>query len=377
MTQIAVAALSARVLAEMAALEGYEVVALDLFGDRDTRSAATRWLSLGEPAALRIDEVRLLAALDELAAGGAVLGWLPGGGFEGRPELLEEGARRLPLIGNDAATVRRVRDPQLFFEALAADGIAHPPIRRDWPEDARGWLLKDAAGCGGWHIRQAQRVPSRTLSATAYLQRECAGTPMSATFVANGRAAVVLGCNEQLVRTVGDWPFLYSGVIGPVPVDDAVHDAVAHAVRALVTCFGLRGLGSLDFLCDGERVEVLELNPRPPASLALYPKAGQGGPVAAHLRGCAGGELPVVERRAVLLHGNEIVFAPAALRLDEALCAWLAAEPDLHDLPCAGQACAAGDPVCSIGAEGCSPLAVREQLAQRRDALLNFLETKA
>lgn len=377
MTRLAVAALSARVLAEMAALEGFEVVALDLFGDRDTRRAAQGWYGLGEPAALRIDRERLLAALDELAAADSVQGWLPGGGFEGRPDLLEEGAQRLPLIGNDADTVRRVRDPQGFFAALEAEGIAYPPTSRCWPDDPSGWLLKDAAGSGGWHIRQAERLASRTLPATAYLQRERAGTPMSATFVANGREAVVLGCNEQLVRPLGDWPFLYSGVIGPVPVTEPVRAEIERAVRALVARFRLRGLGSLDFLLDGARVEVLELNPRPPASLTLYPRAGPGGPIAAHLAGCAGGALPAVERRPEVLHGNEIVFARVPLRLGDAMCAWLAAEPDLHDLPCAGQACAAGEPVCSVGAEGASPGAVREQLAQRRDAVLSSLETFA
>lgn len=377
MTRLAVAALSARVLAEMAAHEGFEVVALDLFGDRDTRSAAQGWHSLGAPEELRIERSRLLGALDELADGGAVQGWVAGGGFEGRPDLLEEGARRLPLIGNDARTVRQVRDPFGFFAALEEEGIAHPATSRHWPDDPRGWLLKDAAGSGGWHIRRAERLAPRTLSSTAYLQRERAGTPMSATFVANGVEAVVLGCNVQIVRALGDSPFLYCGVIGPVPVDEPVRGAIDHAVAALVRRFGLRGLGSLDFLLDGRCIEVLELNPRPPASLALYPQVGQGGPIGAHLQACAGGALPVVERRPALLHGNEIVYARAPLRLDEPRCAWLAAEPDLHDLPYAGQACAAGDPVCSVGVAGASASTVREQLAQRRDAVLSVLETMA
>ena len=64
------------------------------------------------------------------------------------------------------------------------------------------------------------------------------------------------------------------GVIGPVPVPPAVGAALQRVVREAAAEFELRGLASLDFLLDGERIDVLELNPRPPASIALYPSIG-------------------------------------------------------------------------------------------------------
>lgn len=47
MQTIAVAAISARAMAEAAASDGFKVVALDLFGDVDTRRAASRWMPIG------------------------------------------------------------------------------------------------------------------------------------------------------------------------------------------------------------------------------------------------------------------------------------------------------------------------------------------
>lgn len=376
MTRLAVAAYSARVLAEMAAVEGHEVLALDLFGDRDTRRAATHWRCIGDPAALRIDAQALLAALDEARAQGAV-GWIAGSGFDGRAELLHAGGQRLPLIGNDAATVARVRDPAAFFAALDEAGIAHPPVRRDWPADSDGWLLKDAAGSGGTHIVAAGRSSLRALTTSTYLQRERPGLPMSATFVADGRDAVVLGCNEQIVRAGQGWRFLYRGVIGPVPVPDEVLAPATQAVATLAATFGLRGLGSLDFLLDGDRLEVLELNPRPPASVVLYPRVGEAGPVEAHLRACRDGALPRVARRVATVLGSEIVFARGPLRLFDHHLAWLAAQADVHDVPAGPWTWSAGEPICSIVAEGTSAAAVRNQLAQRGDALLCSLETFA
>ena len=99
MARIAVAALSARALAEAAQRDGHEVLALDLFGDRDTRAAASLgWAGIGESQALRIDAERLLTALRGAAAQGAE-GWVCGSGFDGLPELLAQGQAILPLWG--------------------------------------------------------------------------------------------------------------------------------------------------------------------------------------------------------------------------------------------------------------------------------------
>lgn len=374
MTRLAVAACSARLLAEAAAQEGHEVVALDLFGDRDTQRAARQWRRIGDAASLRIDADALIASLSDLAGQG-VEGWIAGSGFDGRPDLLDAGAKRLPLLGNDGVTVRRVRDPQAFFAVLDAAGIAHPPVRHDWPDEPSGWLLKDAAGSGGLHIVDAAGRSAQALSPSRYLQRERPGSAMSATFVADGQGAVVLGCNEQILRPRPGRRYVFGGVCGPVPVPDAVSAQVTQALHALVAAFGVRGLGSLDFLLDGDHVEVLELNPRPPASAVLYPQLGEVGPIGAHLRACRGEGLPEAPRGPACVLGNEIVYARAPLALAGRALAWLAAQPDVHDLPMDGWSGAAGDPICSVSAQGGSGAAVRERLAQRGQALLNSLET--
>lgn len=370
MKRIAVAAISARVFAEQAAREGFEVVALDLFGDRDTRRAAAQWRSIGEASTLRIDGEQLLAALDACARSGAAQAWLYGSGLEGRPDLLAAGAELLPLIGNQADTVRRVREPGTFFDTLAAHGIAHPPVRRSAPADLRGWLVKDGADCGGAHVRRATAPIS--LGQTQYLQREIDGAPRSATFVADGRHAVVLGCNEQIVHAQADAPYLYGGLIGPLPPDAALQAQVEAALRVLVPAFGLRGLGSLDLLYDGAVAWVLEVNPRPSASVALYASRD---PLRSHLRACVDGVLPALPPgdAASAMRGTEIVYARRELTLDARAADWLAAQPDTADLP-APATFERGAPLCSVDAEGGDAVALRQHLAARREDLLRALE---
>jgi uncharacterized protein len=389
MTVLAVAALSARVLAEAASDDGFEVVALDCFGDADTRRACSQWSLLGTPGTMRIDADRLSAALRALARRGDVAGWIAGSGFDGRADLLERGAALVPLLGTRADAVRQVRDPRAFFAFLDGEGIAHPEVRATAPTDAAGWLVKDAHACGGGHIRRAASSASEhtdePVPAHRYFQREVSGTAMSATFIADGRDACVLGFNEQIVRGFGARPFVYCGVVGPVPLAPEIASRVTTTVRALARRFALRGLGSLDFLLDGSTVHILELNPRPPASLALYGKrvlaeAAPGalrGIVAAHVHACLRGELPHAPAHGAsrAVAGTEIVYAPHALQLDAAAARYLAQRAGCHDLPAAAAHFEAGEPVCSVSASGASAAQVRALLRRAREAVCESLET--
>jgi predicted ATP-grasp superfamily ATP-dependent carboligase len=373
MTVLAVAALCARMLAEAARDDGFDTVALDLFGDADTRRASSQWFSIGEPGG-RIDAARLLSTLDALSKRAGVSGWIAGSGFEGRPELLERGAALLPLIGTQADAVRRMRDPRSFFGFLDAQGIAHPQVRLTAPPDAGlpeagRWLVKDPGGCGGWHIRRAR--PDEPLRAPCYLQREVPGTPMSATFIANGGDACVLGFNQLIVRPFGTRPFVFCGAVGPLPLPTGVAHRISAAVRSIAAEFSLRGLGSLDFMLDGDDFGVLEVNPRPPASIALY---GSCGIVAAHVRACLQGELASMPARTDTVRGAEIVFAPRPLRLGEAAARRLAERAGCHDLPAGAAHFGAADPVCSVSASGADAGQVRALLDQGREVVHRILE---
>lgn len=374
MTTIAVAGLSARMMAEAASRDGFDVVALDVFGDADTRRAASAWRPIGMPGSLRIDATPLLAVLRELAARGDVAGWVAGSGFDGLPHLLSHGARLLPLIGTAACNVRRLRDPATFFAALQSHRIAHPPTSLQAPADRSGWLRKDMHSCGGWHIRDAASAPP-SIAAHRYFQRRSPGVPMSATFIGNGERALVLGINELTVRRIGAHPFVYAGAVGPVDVAPLITAQVDAALRSLVPAFGLRGLCSLDFMRDGEQFEVLEVNPRPPASMALYEGRVAGGLMAAHVAASVEGELPDAVLPLPVLRGTEIVFARHAMPIDEAAASVIAHWPGTHDLPAEGTTVGARDPLCSLGASGASAAQVRDALASARAGLLGRLES--
>jgi uncharacterized protein len=366
---LVVAALSARVLAEAAMQAGHQVLALDCFGDADTRRASLQWWPINKPGGIGIAPRRFLSALAQAAAKHGATGWVAGAGFEDQPTLLAQGAKLLPLLGMGADEVRRLRDAQAFFACLDAAHIPHPEVRWTLPADRHGWWVKAAGGCGGWHIRAASGV--RRLPAHSYVQRDAIGTPMSATLLGDGQHICLLGINRQIVQRTARHPFIYAGVVGPVAVSHRVAQQVEHIAQHLAAGMHWRGLVSLDFLLDGDDVLVLELNPRPPASLVLYP-----GALAAHLQVCSGGPVPSGPWRVDGVRGQRIVCAPRELRLNADLTQQLTRRPHLHvhDQPHAGQHFNAGDPLCSVQAQASSAHATSAALQQRHAAVLDLLE---
>ncbi len=376
MPTLIVAALSARWLAEAASREGFEVIALDVFGDVDTRRVSRLWRSIGVPGTLRIDPQALRSELTAARLQTGVIGWLAGPGFDGRSAWLAQGGSHLALLGMQPAAAQRVRDPRAFFAGLAARRIDHPPVCFEplcpAQDGAPSWLLKDARGSGGWHIGRAKpdsapaaSPPAQLPSPTHYWQREALGQPMSATWIANGRDAVVLGCNALIVEPLGQRPYVYRGAIGPVPLVPALQQRVQWIVSALAGEFGLAGLGSVDFLLHGTRIDVLEINARPPASMALYPQACTEGLIHAHLAALEG-RLPDDLQRSDTVRGTVTVFAPYAFEVDEATSAAWAAMTDCHDVPMPGARFDTGNPVCSVSATGMTMDVVRAALARKQ-----------
>jgi predicted ATP-grasp superfamily ATP-dependent carboligase len=349
---LVVAGLSVRALAESARQGGWDVIALDLFGDADTRRASAHWASIGTPSALRIDPERLRRELRRAARHPRLDGWIPAGGFEGAPELLDAGGGALPCLAIAPSGMTRLRDPAIFFDALDRHRLPHPRISLAAPPDPRGWLAKRSGGCGGVHIRAAAQVLADPASrhADTYYQRFQPGMPMSALFVADGRRFRLVALNRLIVRSVWPLPYVYAGAVGPVS-DIDLERVVDRALSVLVPEFGLRGLASLDFVAGESGVQLLEVNPRPSATLQLHPDAWPGGLVRAHVEALRG-RLPALAPCAARpVRGHLTVFADRLGLVAAASTSDAIDRAHVHDLPARGTRFAVGEPICTVSAE--------------------------
>jgi predicted ATP-grasp superfamily ATP-dependent carboligase len=371
---LVVAGLSVRPLAESARQGGWRVIALDLFGDVDTRRASAQWAAIGDAATTTIACARLQEALDRLACCPGMDGWVAGSGFEGAPRLLDAGSPALPRLGTSSAHVARVRDPAAFFGALDRLGLAHPPTSLLAPHEPAGWLAKRAGGCGGVHIRGAAGTPR---SSDTYYQRIQPGVPMSALFLADGRGFRLVALNRLIVRPLDDRPHVYVGAVGPV-TDRALEGTIEQALAALVPEFGLRGLASLDFIADDAAgVHLLEINPRPSATMQLHAHAWPRGLMHAHVL-ASRGRLPATPpRHGDGVRGHATVFADRAACISTASADALAHAGHHHDLPAAGSRFARGDPVCTVSAGAAGFEEAMRRLTRRAGGVLRCLSTVA
>lgn len=367
---VAVAGLTARWLAESAAQAGWPVIALDLFGDLDTRRLARQWHPIGRPGRLAIDPGLLRQGLAAARDAGACA-WIGGGGIEASAELLDAGGSALQRWGMDTSAVAAVRTPRAFFDTLDRLDLAHPEVAWAPPLRREGWLYKRASGSGGWSVRPADGVA--TVHPDGYFQRHQPGPSMSALCLADGQRARLVALNRQAVRPLGaSLPHVLAGVAGPVDAP-VLQQRVEQALERLVPALGLRGLVSLDFIEVEQAPCWLEINPRPSASMQLHGGAWPQGLLAAH-REALEGRLPAAPpQRSGQWHGVETLYASRHCSLPLSAASALAAHPQRHDLPAPGSRFAPGEPVCSVSARADDAPSLHVRLEQELDAVRALL----
>jgi uncharacterized protein len=380
--RVAVAGLSARLLAQSAARAGLNVVALDIFGDRDTREHAGMWFDIGatDGEGLSIDRARLYDALEHAARLPRMLGLIVTSGLEPLAGELSRAPHVPRFIGNGAQAAA-VRDPRRFFALLDEAHIAHPDVRHTPPADRKGWLVKRCDGCGGTHIQCADDVGHAPEG--AYFQRLEGGRSMSALFVAAHREAAVIGFAEQLTVRADRLPFVHAGSLGPVQLPQRIAARIVEAIEHIVWRTDLTGLNSIDFLLDGDTFSVLEINTRPSSTMALYeaawPDAWPRGLIGAHLDACLHGELPhtpgTAMRAPPLFAGQRVVFAPRGFIASRAFSDACFADPACHDVPLVGARIEAGQPVCTMTATASVFPDLRGALDREHARLLQRIDT--
>ncbi len=360
---VLIAAVSGRALAQAARRDGYIPLVADLFGDDDTRLAAEAVETL--PGGLRhgIRRASLARALARLANGRAPIGLVCGSGFESRPELLAWLARRYRLVGNPADVVRTVKNPLQLSELCQRADIPHPEIRLH-PAPAPGWLVKRIGGAGGAHVRPAR--PGRKLGARRYVQRRVSGMPVSALFVADGRACRMIGFSTQWVAPLKRRPFRYGGAARPALLSPAAEDDLTRSVKRLASEAGLVGLNSADFLVADQGLHLLEVNPRPGATVDVFATPGL---FQLHVAAC-GGKLP--DALPALTGGAAAAIAyarrPICLAPGFPWPGWAA------DRQPAGVPVPAHAPLCTVRAEAADSEAARRLVEQRLDMILALAE---
>lgn len=384
--RIVIVGASVRALAESAARAGQAVFAADLFGDRDLLLVASEFRHAAPYPTI----------LPAVTAGFPAAPCLFTGGLENHPEILAAIAAERPLAGASLPAIRWVRDPARLRGITEQAGLQFPDTRATpagLPTDG-SWLLKPRASAGGRGIRlwRGWCVDEQPSDRWQWQQR-VTGQPWSAAFLINPNGSQLIGVCRQLVGR--DWasakPFHWCGGLdlAPESLPTPLRQQLDQLGCGLASVPGLVGLVGVDLIRNASRgMHVIEINPRPTASMELIERTTGLSLVTAQLSACGFGTTSTLPSRPRhQAWSKAILFAPRPLRFDDRIAAALDATmrpwtdhdgwSAVSDLPLPPQTIPAGRPVCTVFACGPTVPAALQILIRRTTALARTIQSSS
>lgn len=347
--RLAILSQSARIYSQMAQQEGFSVLAIDAFADVDTRQAAE--LVYQWPGLYKHEASHEMASLFEVLDDFQPDALLVGSGFEASNFAYAALFARYVVLGNQPETVSRVKNPQWLKSFCDARGVQSPVVTRQAPCTGH-WLAKQAGQCGGGHVYPWQGLGHVT-DAT-YWQAWQPGRAVGILFMVHADSFTLIGVHA-LKQHVGS--YAYAGATRLH--ESALYTEAQSVLQKLLPDLGLVGINSIDAIWHEDTLHVIEVNPRLSASMRLYHEMPL---IQAHVASCKHQVLPVLHQHPT--HASHcIAYAQEEIDLSQLHF------PDwLEDRPSGGSV-AAGQPVCSLYAEGHSDSEVLQALQDKKTRL--------
>lgn len=392
-TNLLVIGASGRFLAESAARAGWRVGAIDLFNDHDLREACCQIAQLtpGEYP------VAIPARSAEFPPGPFIYA----GGLENHPELLTELATHRQLAGNGPTVLSSIRQPLELAALAAAAGWHYPethPAPAGLPTDG-SFLCKPLASAGGHGI--TRWTGERLAGPGSCWQRFVEGVPLSISLLLGRKPPQLLGLCRQFSGL--SWchaaPFGFCGGVElPLPPPAApLRHSLEQLLQKIVERTKLTGLVGVDFLLPRKRgghstqPVLLEINPRPTATMELIERRTGASLVAGHLAtfGWQSPRPSPPPQTGRVSWAKAILFADALVTVTNELSQQLhltaeqtrayeePALPLLADRPVSGNRITPGSPIMTVFASAATPAVAVRRLCHRVRQLQRLLSSAA
>lgn len=375
--KILLVGVSTRSIAESAARSGYEVAAIDAFGDYDLKALCESY-SLRRDFHVPFSASGLFTASRQLTFDAVTYT----SNLENHPEVVQQFARRAEVLGNSYQVLRSVRSWASLSDVLRRAGFRVPEtvyhVNGKQASSERKWLRKPVLSGGGHGITFTSNL--RSGGQGFLLQEYIPGLSCSASFVANKEEAIVIGLTEQLVgrSEFGADGFRYCGNILPLEIAHGLENSAnilgqVQRIASLITReFGLLGVNGFDFILADGQVCLTEVNPRYSASMELIEKAYGLSIFDLHMQAVVEDRLPEfdlghrmrqVKQRS---YGKAILYAEKDGQAPDTR-NW--AQSELRDVPFPGESLAEGKPICTVLTAGESRADCFARLVQRAKAI--------
>ena len=260
---VLVIASSARMLAKLLVDNGYQIIAIDLYGDLDTRHYSQAYFCVDQ-----LEGPTFHSLLLQVREQYSVMQVFYGSGFEYYDNSLKFLQQHFEVIGNSSEIISKLSDKPEFFNALKRLNLPYPKVCFGRLPTLSAGLYKPYNSVGGMGI--VMDSDDNTSQLPFYWQEYIEGVPCSVLFVATGVDFKIIGFNRQLIQHMDDQPFVFSGIIAQIDLPLEIQNKISECLKSLIVRYALKGLCTLDFMLAHEEIYLLEINARISASAQLY-----------------------------------------------------------------------------------------------------------
>ncbi len=357
---------------------GFNVFAVDYFGDLDLKKVCKKTLSIVaqergkscgrleanfSPNAL-LDLAKQILTTHQMDAA------LLASGLEDSPRVVTELNDLVPIVGNHPRTIKKVRDKTRFFHELKNLGVHYPKTvlaesiehgKRAAKDIGYPVLVKPQTSLGGAGIRKVkdrsgfetafQQIASSS-SKAVLVQELVSGMDASVSLLSSKEATIVLTLNEQLlgIQEVGQIePFGYCGNVVPASVNKEIINTCDSVVQKIASYFDLEGSNGIDMVISNDNVPyVVEINPRFQGTLECVERSLGLNLVEAHMKACNQGSLPVLSEKASACYCVRLILYAK----QRSVVPNLSCIKEVRDIPAPETIVEEGEPFCSVVVQG-------------------------
>ena len=170
--------------------------------------------------------------------------------------------------GNKLSVAQEIKSKK-FFLMMTKTKINHPNWRLEIDSNY-GWLAKSFSSFGGQKVWS--NFNQENVTEDIYFQKIIIGQHVSIQFLAEkGKTKILCFCRQHFLSDESK-PFIIKGIT-TINLKKKVKREMIYITEKVSKFYGLNGLNSIDTVIDDdEKVNLIEINPRPGLTLKLLSK---------------------------------------------------------------------------------------------------------
>ena len=280
---------------------GYEVFAVDFFGDLDlypnvkdclivTKEFKTNYNSIKERYSKLFPDLTIKMLNNHPNVDFLIIGSGLDDAYEEREEIiqyLKSRRKKILNLNNDIQIIKRARDIEFIYEFLKSKRITVPftvpyeNLDSNTTNFNFPCVLKKTRSAGGINVFKIDNPKAftaivETLELKEFnpsewvIQEFIRGIPVSCTTISNGKECELITINQQIIgNQILNPPkqFMYCGNIVPAKIPRKDKKLIFKLSKILSIELGLKGINGFDFVLKDHYPFLMEINPRIPGSI--------------------------------------------------------------------------------------------------------------